>query len=53
MICPWLEISKNLAEIIEKMMGQPFSRMHGLEHHVMISLALLTSYKNARDIDMQ
>ncbi len=48
------ERSKNPAEIIEKMMKQPFCHMHGPEHHVMAGSALLTAYKNAGgDIDLQ
>lgn len=41
------ERSKNPAEILEKMMAQPFCHMHGPEHHVMVGAALLTAYKNA------
>lgn len=48
------EQSKNPAEIIEKMMEQPFCHMHGPEHHVMVGSALLTAYKNAGgDIDLR
>lgn len=47
------ETSKNPAEIIEKLMAQPFCHMHGPEHHVMVGAALLTAYKNAGgDIDL-
>lgn len=41
------EMSGNPAEIIGKMMDQPFCHMHGPEHHVMVGSALLTAYKNA------
>lgn len=41
------ETSKSPAEIIEKLMRQPFCHMHGPEHHVMVGSALLTAYKNA------
>lgn len=47
------ETSGNPAEIIEKLMAQPFCHMHGPEHHVMVGAALLTAYKNAGgDIDL-
>ena len=47
------ESSKNPAEIIRKLMSQPFCHMHGPEHHVMVGAALLTAYKNAGgDIDL-
>ena len=48
------ESSKNPAEIIRKLMSQPFCHMHGPEHHVMTGSALLTAYKNAGgDLDLQ
>lgn len=48
------ESSKNPAEIILKLMSQPFCHMHGPEHHVMTGSALLTAYKNAGgDLDLQ
>lgn len=48
------ETSKNPAEIMEKLMEQPFCHMHGPEHHVMVGSALLTAYKNAGgNLDLQ
>ena len=48
------ETSRNPAEIINKMMEQPFCHMHGPEHHIMVGSALLTAYKNAGgDIDLK
>ena len=48
------ESSKNPAEIIRKLMSQPFCHMHGPEHHVMTGSALLTAYKTAGgDLDLQ
>ncbi len=41
------EDSKNPIEIIGKMMSMPFCHMHGSEHHVMVGVAFLTTYKNA------
>ena len=41
------EISKDPAEILERLMEQPFCHMHGPEHHVMVGAALLTAYCNA------
>ena len=41
------EMSRNPAEILEKMMALPFCHMHGPEHHVMVGAALLTAYRNA------
>lgn len=47
------ETSRNPAEIMDKLMSQPFCHMHGPEHHVMVGSALLTAYKNAGgDIDL-
>ena len=41
------ETSKNPVIILEKMMSLPFCHMHGPEHHVMVSAALITAYHNA------
>ena len=47
------ETSQNPVDIIDKLMSQPFSHMHGPEHHVMVGSALLAAYKNAGgDIDL-
>lgn len=48
------ETSKNPIDILNKMMSLPFCHMHGPEHHVMVGMALLTAYKNAKgNIDFE
>ena len=47
------EAGKDPCKILEKLMGQPFSHMHGPEHHVMVGASLLTAYRNAGgDLDL-
>lgn len=41
------ETSTDPIAIIRKMMDMPFCHMHGPEHHIMVSSALLTAFKNA------
>ena len=41
------ERSKCPADILEKLMEQPFCHMHGPEHHVLVGAALLTAWRNA------
>lgn len=46
------ETSTNPAEILVKMMENPYVYMHGPEHHVMVGAALLTACHNAgREMD--
>lgn len=39
--------SKNPIALMQKLMENPYIYMHGPEHHVLVGLALLTTYKNA------
>ena len=41
------EKSKNPAEILQKMMKNPYIYMHGPEHHIMVGASLLTAWHNA------
>lgn len=41
------ETSANPVEVLERLMDEPFCRMHGPEHHILVGSALLTAYKNA------
>ena len=41
------ETSRDPIVVLEKLMAQPFCRMHGPEHHVIVGSALLTAYRNA------
>ena len=41
------EQSTNPIALLERMMSLPFCPMHGPEHHIMVSAALITAYRNA------
>lgn len=41
------EQSTNPIALLERMMSLPFCHMHGPEHHIMVSAALITAYHNA------